>query len=110
MLSEKYRNELDKLIGIATNYRDGTLSRSLFMDVIFSLPEIDRKTELCENYIVDKGVQLVSGDDDVEDVKGVKKVKTLSTLEIANRYTVQVKGKETFLYEDCGKWFVEMRT
>ena len=47
---------------------------------------------------------------DVEDVKGVKKVKTLSTLEIANRYTVQVKGKETFLYEDCGKWFVEMRT
>ncbi len=69
MLSEKYINELDKLIGIATSYRDGTLSRSLFMDVIFSLPEIDRKTELCENYIAGKGVQLVSGDDDVEDVK-----------------------------------------
>lgn len=46
----------------------------------------------------------------MEDVKGVTKVKTLSTLEIANRYTVVVKGKETFLYEDCGKWFVEMKT
>lgn len=46
----------------------------------------------------------------IEDVKGVKKVKTLSTFEIAKRYTVQIKGKETFLYEDCGKWFVEMRT
>lgn len=69
MLSEKYIKELDKLIGIATNYRDGTLNRSLFMDVIFSLPEIDRKMEACENYITDRGVQLVSGDDDVEDVK-----------------------------------------
>ena len=69
MLPPKYISELDKLIGIAANYRDGTLSRSLFMDVIFSLPEIDRKMELCENYITDKGVQLVSGDDDVEDVK-----------------------------------------
>lgn len=69
MLSEKYIRELDKLISIATNYRDGTLSRSLFMDVVFSLPEIDGKMELCENYITDKGVQLVSGDDDVEDVK-----------------------------------------
>lgn len=47
---------------------------------------------------------------DVEDVKGVTKVKTLSTLEIANRYTVVVKGKETFLYEYGGKWFVEMKT
>ena len=46
---------------------------------------------------------------DVEDVKGVTKVKTLSTSEIANRYTV-VKGKETFLYEDGGRWFVEMKT
>lgn len=47
---------------------------------------------------------------DIEDVKGVKKVKTLSTFEIANRYTVQVKGIETFLYEDCGKWFVLMKS
>ena len=69
MLPKKYISELDKLIGIAANYRDGTLSRSLFMDVIFSLPEIDRKMELCENYITDKGVYLVSGDDEVEDVK-----------------------------------------
>ena len=47
---------------------------------------------------------------DVEDVKGVTKVKTTSTFEIANRYAVVVRGKETFLYEDCGKWFVEMKS
>lgn len=47
---------------------------------------------------------------DVEDVKGVTKVKTTSTLEIANRYTVVIHGKETFLYEDCGRWFVLMRS
>ena len=47
---------------------------------------------------------------DVEDVKGVTKVKTTSTFEIANRYAVVVKGKETYLYEDCGKWFVLMRS
>lgn len=70
MLSKKYITELDKLVGIAKNYRDGTISRSLFMDVIFSLPDADRdrKIELCENYIMDKDVHLVN-DDDVEDVK-----------------------------------------
>ena len=47
---------------------------------------------------------------DVDDVRSVKKVKTSHTYEIANRYAVVVKGKETYLYEDCGKWFVEMRT
>ena len=47
---------------------------------------------------------------DVKDVKGVAKAKALSTFEIANRYTIVVKGKETFLYEDGGRWFVEMRT
>lgn len=47
---------------------------------------------------------------DIEDVKGVTKVKTTHTFEIANRYTVVVKGKETYLYEDSGRWFVQMRT
>lgn len=47
---------------------------------------------------------------DVEEVKGAAKVKTHSTFEVANRYTVVVKGKETFLYEDGGKWFVLMRS
>ncbi len=47
---------------------------------------------------------------DVEDVKGVSRVKTTHTYEIANRYAVVVKGKETFLYEDCGRWFVEMKS
>lgn len=68
MLSENYRNELDKLVGIAKNYRDGTISRSLFMDVVFSWPNADKHIEIYEDYIKDRRVSLVS-DDDVEDVK-----------------------------------------
>ena len=47
---------------------------------------------------------------DIEDVRGVSRVKTSHTFEIANRYAIIVNGKETYLYEDCGRWFVEMRT
>lgn len=69
MLSEKNKSELDKLIGIAVKYREGTLSRSQFLDWAFSLPEADRNIELFERYIMGKGVYLVRGDDDVEEIK-----------------------------------------
>lgn len=47
---------------------------------------------------------------DVEDVKKVQRAAALHTLEIATQYTVVIHGKETFLYEDCGRWFVLMRS
>ena len=29
--------------------------------------------------------------------------------ELARRYVVKIKGKETYLYETGGRWFVEMK-
>lgn len=69
MLSQKYKDELGKLIDIANKYREGTISNSLFNDVLSSLPEYNKNVELCKNYIVEKGVCLESGDDEVEDIK-----------------------------------------
>lgn len=47
---------------------------------------------------------------DIEDVTGPTKIKTSSTHEIANRYAVVINGQDAFLYEDCGKWFVLMKS
>lgn len=69
MLSQKYKDELGKLIDIANKYREGTISDSLFNDVLSSLPEYNKNVELCKNYIVEKGICLESGDDEVEDIK-----------------------------------------
>jgi hypothetical protein len=46
----------------------------------------------------------------VDDVKDVTKVAVHSKFATTNRYTVVVEGKETFLYEDGGRWFVKMKT
>lgn len=35
--------------------------------------------------------------------------KAHSTGELARRYIVKIKGKETCLYETGGRWFVEMK-
>ncbi len=46
---------------------------------------------------------------DIEEVLGVGSGKTKTTREIAKRYSIRVKGRETCLYEDGGRWFVEMK-
>ncbi len=46
----------------------------------------------------------------IEKVKGVAKVAILSQFATTTQYTVKIKGRETSLYEDGGKWFVEMHT
>ena len=35
--------------------------------------------------------------------------KAHTTGELARRYVVKIKGKETYLYETGGRWFVEMK-
>ena len=45
---------------------------------------------------------------EVEDSKEAPRGKARTTGEFARRYIVKIKGKETFLYETDGRWFVEM--
>lgn len=46
---------------------------------------------------------------DIEKVGKVRPIKDYTTHEIATQYEITVKGKETYLYEDCGRWFVLMK-
>ena len=46
---------------------------------------------------------------DVEDSRETSRGKAPTTGEVARRYLVKIKGKETCLYEASGRWFVEMK-
>ena len=46
---------------------------------------------------------------DIEDVKGSVRAKTGRAGEIALRYTIVVLGRETYLYCDSGRYFVEVK-
>lgn len=68
MLSEKYKKDLDKLVNIAKNYRDGTLSNSLFIDVMSSQQNFEKSIELCRAYLKEKNILVVDDDDEVEEM------------------------------------------
>ena len=46
---------------------------------------------------------------DIDEVIRAGKTKDYTTSEIALCYTIKIKGKETHLYEDSGRWFVLMK-
>ncbi len=46
---------------------------------------------------------------EIEDSREAAPAKAHTTGELARRYIVKIKGKETFLYETSGRWFVEMK-
>lgn len=66
-LSAKTINELDKLINIANSYREGTISDSLFMDVVGSLSNKSQDISLYKEYLGEKGI-TITGEDEVEDI------------------------------------------
>ena len=46
---------------------------------------------------------------EIEDSREAAPGKAHTTGELARRYVVKITGKETFLYETGGRWFVEMK-
>ncbi len=46
---------------------------------------------------------------EIEDSREAAPGKSHTTGELAKRYIVKIKGKETYLYETSGRWFVEMK-
>ena len=46
---------------------------------------------------------------DIEDSREAAPGKACITGELAQRYVVKIMGKETYLYETNGRWFVEMK-
>ena len=45
----------------------------------------------------------------IDEVKNVTRAKTVRTGEVALRYTIKIGKRETFLFCDDGRWFVEMK-
>ena len=46
---------------------------------------------------------------EIEESREAGRAKTAVTGELARRYAVRVRGRETWLYEDGGRWFGEMK-
>ena len=69
MFSDKIKKEMDSLISIAKKYRKGSISESMFYDVIYSLKPNDNKSLIacCKNYIADSGINLVSDEFDIDE-------------------------------------------
>lgn len=65
-LSTKTINELEKLVNIANSYREGTISESLFMDVVVSLSNKSQDIFLYKEYLGERGITIIV-EDEVED-------------------------------------------
>ena len=46
---------------------------------------------------------------EIDDVKGSVRAEAGRSGEVALRYTIVVRGRETYLYCDSGRYFVEMK-
>lgn len=46
---------------------------------------------------------------EIEDSREAVRGKARTTGEMARRYVVKIRGKETFLFRDGERWFVEMK-
>lgn len=83
MLNEGRRKQYVKVL--ATHYIDGTVRPQ---SIVFAAGDIF----------------------DIDEVKGKPcRIKDSISHEMAMQYTVVIRGKETFLFEDCGRWFVKMK-
>lgn len=67
-ISNKARIELDKIIKIANTYREGSISESMFYDIVYSLKEKDEQIPFYKEYLSDNNISIVSGENDVEDL------------------------------------------
>lgn len=68
MINKKVLEDLDKLINIGKEYRDSTITDSLFYEIIGKLKEDNTANRQCREYLERNGIQIVSGDSDVEEM------------------------------------------
>jgi hypothetical protein len=67
-ISNKAKTELDKIINIANTYREGSISESMFYDIVYSLKEKDEQIPFYKEYLSENYISIVSGEEDVEDL------------------------------------------
>ena len=78
------------------------MARKVFVDVIVRENKDGRKRPMSlvvedgKSYVIDRLIQ-------------VKRCAAMKVGGTGIRYTVSISGKETYLFEDEGKWFVEAK-
>lgn len=65
-ISVSTKRELDNLVNIATKYREGDISESLFLDVILKGEKENEKIDIYRNYLYAQGIKIISDDDEIE--------------------------------------------
>lgn len=65
-ISVSTKRELDNLVNIATKYREGDISESLFLDVIAKGEKENEKIDIYREYLYAQGIKIVSDDDEIE--------------------------------------------
>ncbi|WP_349673085.1 DUF262 domain-containing protein [Lacrimispora sp.] len=82
-ISEKSKHELDKLVNIGMKYRDGTISESLYNDVIYNLKNENEDKREYKKYLESNGIIINSGEDDIENMdeenEDLEKIKPYDT-------------------------------
>ncbi len=85
-ISEKSKKELDKLINIGMKYRDGTISESLYNDVIYSIKNDYEDKREYRKYLEKNGIIINSGEDDIENTdeenEDLEKIKPYDTSKV----------------------------
>ena len=77
-------------------------SRKVYVRVI---AEIDEQGSICPKSLTwEDGRQFI-----IDKVTAIQRACAAKTGGTAIRYSINVEGKQTYLYEDDGKWFVESR-
>lgn len=67
-LNQRIKDELDKIVTIANQYGDGTISESIFMDVLQALKKDSDTIRAAEEYLLDQSVRVCSKSSSVEDM------------------------------------------
>lgn len=68
MIDRKVMAELDKLIVIGREYRDNTITDSLFYEIIGKLRNNEKVCRECRDYLAQNEIKIVGGDSDIEDM------------------------------------------
>ena len=93
---------------IETLYKDQTLEKE---ELVFLLEHRDEETASCLGELARKEAQKIYGNKvfKIDKVKDIRRAASLKVGGTGTRYTVIICGKESYLFNDENKWFVEAK-
>lgn len=68
-MDKNTKEELDKLIYIGKNYRDNTISNSMFLSIIYKIKKDEEACQRCKEYLKQEGIKIIEDESEVEDIE-----------------------------------------